>query len=124
MNSGYWTDFEWGCQIFNDKKKSVQQKITEYFALIDQTDPGVCHKFKNEEELPDLWNAVCCYLLPMLGVSENSIWPADPYVLEDDLETCHKDYGIEADPEYLDKEFGLNDLTGVTRILMTGRCCC
>lgn len=118
-----------GCSIFQEPHKSAAERMLNYIAMIrstddknkEQDDDDSCYAVGPSEEDADLWDALCCYLVPMIGKSNATMWPADTYQLEKNIEDCHTNFGIQADPKYLEHEFGWKngDLTGVTRLVLT-----
>jgi lysosomal Pro-X carboxypeptidase len=122
-----------GCAIFQEPNKSAAERMRNYIAMITDDTDG-CYEFATpsaqSDDAPDLWDALCCYLVPMIGKSNDTMWPADTYELENDIENCQTNFGITADPQYLEKEFGWNgDLmknndggsssSSVTRLILT-----
>ncbi|CAB9527145.1 serine protease [Seminavis robusta] len=110
--------FYQGCKILQDQSQTFPERINAYIQAM--TKKSQCLSIDEyDEEQDDLWGAVCCYLNPQIGKSNATMWPPAEYHLQDDEEYCRENYGIDLDPHYLDKEFGLNDLSGVTRLILT-----
>ena len=110
--------FYQGCVIFEDETRTVQERVSDYIQLISESSD--CYELpENDDSEADFWDALCCYLVPMIGKSDQSMWPAQSYSFANEVESCHREFSIQADPEYLNKEFGLSDLTNVTRLLLT-----
>jgi hypothetical protein len=115
------------CTIFQDQSLSVQTRVHNFLQLMDGShwEPKECHDFNppstGENSKDDLWGALWCYLMPMIGVSDKTPWPPEKYRIEDDSKTCEKDYGITAQVDYLQTEFGWDDnwMDRVTRVLLT-----
>jgi Serine carboxypeptidase S28 len=113
--------FAKGCSVFQSQEQSVQERVKSFFQLMDKSSRK-CHNFSSPEDgddEDDLWNAVCCYIVPQIGKSSETMWFPEKYSLKKDINFCKKKYDIDVDLEYMDKEFGLGNLTGVTRLLLT-----
>lgn len=109
-----------GCSIFENTDISVADRVKEYIQMISGSND--CYSMdstSDDEDDGDLWGALCCYLVPMIGKSEASMWPAHPYILKKDVEYCRQNFDIPMDLDYLEKEFSLSDFTNVTRLVLT-----
>jgi len=111
-----------GCTIFQDNQKTVPEKVKAYIAMISGS--SQCYDLSAGdadagEDGVDLWDALCCYLVPQIGKSKATMWPPHKYKLQNDVKDCRENFGIELDREYLEKEFGVNDLSDVTHLLIT-----
>lgn len=110
--------FYQGCVILEDETRTTQQRVRDYIHMISESSD--CYALPEEDDNEaDLWDALCCYLVPMIGKSDQSMWPARSFSLAHEVEHCQQEFGITADPDYLNREFGLNDLTNMTRLLLT-----
>jgi hypothetical protein len=109
-----------GCSTFENTQISVAQRIKEYIEMISGS--SECHSMSSASDVDDdddLWGALCCYLVPMIGKSEHSMWPQHPYNLHKDADYCRNNFDILMDPDYMEKEFALSDLTNTTRLVLT-----
>jgi hypothetical protein len=106
-----------GCIIMEQSDKPVSHRMREYVRTMSGSDS--CMSLEPSEDEADYWDALCCYLVPMIGKSNDTMWPASPFSLEKDVDACQRHFGIVADPDYLEHEFELSDLTHVTRLVLT-----
>jgi len=113
------TVFAKGCSVFKNETQSVQERVKSFFSLMNFGSTK-CHDFAEEEEGDDLWSAVCCYIIPQIGKSNETMWFPAKYSLKDNIRECKDKFGIDLDLNYLDKEFHLEkNLERGTRILLT-----
>jgi hypothetical protein len=110
-------NFYQGCTIMEQSDKPVADRIREYVQTMSGSDS--CLSLGPSEEDADYWDVLCCYLVPMIGKSNDTMWPASPYSLEKEVEACQRHFGIVADPDYLEREFGISDLSQVNRLVLT-----
>ena len=110
-----------GCSILENTVNSVAERVKAYIQMISgSNDCYAMSSASNEDnDDDDLWGALCCYLVPMIGKSEESMWPAHPYSLKKDAEYCRQNFDIAMDPDYMEKEFALSHLSNVTRLVLT-----
>lgn len=110
-----------GCSIFQNTDKTVPERVKDYIQMISgSTDCYSMASVANADDgEDDLWGALCCYLVPMIGRSGESMWPAHPYSLQKDADYCRQNFDITMDENYLEKEFLLSNLTNVTRLVLT-----
>ncbi len=111
-----------GCSIFEYTNNSVAERVKEYIQMISGSND--CYSMNSvtgddDDDDDDLWGALCCYLVPMIGKSEESMWPPQPYILQKDADYCRNNFDILLDPDYMEKEFALSDLTDTTRLVLT-----
>lgn len=122
------TVFAKSCAIFQATDKSIQEKVKNYFLLIDNVKANntqnYCHdlqpKVSGEGSSDDLWGALTCYTVPRIGKSNRTMWFPEKYDAKDAKRSCKKDYGIDMDKDYMNHEFDLTkNLQHVTRLLLT-----
>jgi lysosomal Pro-X carboxypeptidase len=115
------TQFFQGCEIFQDTTLTIPEQMKHYIRMIRQKDE--CLSLADDEddnpEEDEMWDALCCYMNPQIGKSNATMWPPSPYSFQDNVESCQEDFGIDVNTDYLDQEFGLRDLSGVTRLILT-----
>jgi Serine carboxypeptidase S28 len=130
-------DFVKGCTIFqNPNLKMTEDKIKAY--LLMGNDDSDC--FDMMTELPPgpngtisssdwsgvgagpegyYWDYISCQLIPECGFSDESMFPPRQWNLQWVKEHCMNRFDWNPDPLALNRQFGFDDLSKVTRLLLT-----
>lgn len=132
-------DFVKGCRIFQDTNlKTPQEKISAYLKMGNEDNTTNC--FDMMTELPPgpygtvsasdwsgvgagpegfFWDYLSCQLIPECGFSEQSMFPPRQWNLSWVKDHCMKRFDWNPDPHALNREFGFDDLSKVSRLLLT-----
>lgn len=117
------TKFMQACTIFKDESKSTPEKIRAYFELMEEPkttdDEQRCHAFQESSDGIDFWDALCCQIVPMIGRSNDTMWFPKPFDVKAYQKDCQKDFGITHDVDAFVHEFGFDNLSHQTRLLLT-----
>jgi hypothetical protein len=132
-------DFTKGCRMFQDPTlKTPQSKIAAYLMLGNEDKTANC--FDMMTELPPgpngtvsssdwsgvgagsegyYWDFLSCQLIPECGFSEKSMFPPRQWDLAWVKDHCMTRFDWNPDPRALNREFGFDDLSKVSRLLLT-----
>jgi Serine carboxypeptidase S28 len=131
-------DFFKGCAIFQDPKLSMTEQKIKAYLLMGNEDDADC--FDMMTELPPgpngtisssdwsgvgagpegyYWDFISCQLIPECGLSEESMFPPRRWNLTWVQSHCMNRFDWNPDPFALEGEFGFDDLSQVTRLLLT-----
>jgi Serine carboxypeptidase S28 len=130
-------DFVKGCYIFQDPNlETPEAKVGAYLGMSDEDSD--C--FDMMTELPPgpngtisssdwsgvgagpegfFWDFQSCQLIPECGFSEQSMFPPRRWSLDWVTEHCMNRFDWKPDPQALEREFGFDDLSKVSRLLLT-----
>lgn len=133
-------DFVKGCYIFQDPKlKTPEEKIAAYLKMGNGVDDD-SDCFDMMTELPPgpngtisasdwsgvgagaegfFWDYQSCQLIPECGFSEQSMFPPRHWELAWVADHCMDRFDWMPDPLALNREFGFDDLSKVSRLLLT-----
>lgn len=132
-------DFVKGCKIFQDPNlRTPQEKIAAYLKMGNEDVSTNC--FDMMTELPPgphgtisssdwsgvgagsegfFWDFQSCQLIPECGFSEQSMFPPRRWNLTWVTEHCMNRFDWKPDIHALNREFGFDDLSQVSRLLLT-----
>jgi len=130
------TEFAKSCRIFQDEKASSIEKMSSFlrmregfekcFDLTTEVPPGPHGKISGADwsgaggdAAGFMWDFQSCTLIQEDGRSEHSMFPPRPWSLEYLTNYCELKYGYTPVPSALVEEFGFDDLTKTSRMLLT-----
>ena len=116
------------CKEFQNATATPRERMRNFLIGAAKTDQeSDCYDLgggKNPAKDDDsgrMWDILCCYLAPVMGQSEKSMFPYQEFDPEGDIKDCKKEFGITMDPSHMvrDFKFSYDYLKKQSNILLT-----